>query len=178
MMIEQSGIWLATLIAPFVQEDAAVFGTAAAAAARLADPVGLYWVLLLGLTLSDLWKYWVGRLAHIHPWARKMAEKPTVSGLADTVRRNLMLAMLAARFIPGTRIPLYLAAGYFKAPFWLFAISVVITAALYAGLVFALLHKLGAMAGEHVLVWAPVVAIAMVGLTILAGWLRARKQPT
>ena len=67
---------------------------------------------------------------------------------------------MAARFIPGTRLALYIASGYFKAPQAPFFLWVIGTAILYTGLVFGLFHAVGAVAGEAAKVWLPVIAIS------------------
>jgi membrane protein DedA with SNARE-associated domain len=170
----EHGLYMGVLLAPFVQEDAAVFGAAAASVSGAGNPVALFAVLVLGITGSDTWKYWAGRLAHLHPWAARMAAKPAVAKARDTVVKRLFLAMLIARFVPGTRIPLYVAAGVFKAPFWTFFVYVVLTAIAYAVLAFSLLHLLGKAAGEAAAHVAAPVAIVVVASLLLAGWVRNR----
>jgi len=132
------------MAAPFVQEDAAVIGAAAAAAA---DP-GRAWIWLcacaVGLIASDLWKYWLGVLAHRSPRLARLAAKPQVAAARTTVVRRLGVALLIARFVPGTRIPLYIAAGYARAPFAKFAAFVAASALIYILLAYAIARALGA----------------------------------
>lgn len=159
-------VYAGLFFAPFVQEDAAVIGAAGASAMGLATPAGAYLVALAGLTVSDLWKYWAGRYAATHGWAQRLIAKPGVCAAKERVLRHLAKTMFAARFIPGTRIPLYLAAGAFGAPFWPFLAYIVLSAALYVGLVFALVKGLGALVGREAALWIPAVAL-VAGLTYL-----------
>ena len=159
----------------FVQEDAAVIAGAAAAAAGAGEPALIFAAMLLGFAVSDSWKYWVGRLALTHQWARKIADRPGVRAARDRVVNRLGLSLLAVRFIPGTRIPFYVASGFFRAPFAKYFAFIVLAAACYLCAAFALFFALGEVAGAHARRWLPWVALTMVALVI--GWQvwRARK---
>lgn len=167
------GLYLGFLIAPFIQEDAAVVGAAAASSAGGGDSLWLFAAILAGLTLSDLWKYWAGRAARTHRWARRYAEKPSVLAVRERIVNRLGLTLLTVRFVPGTRIPFYVASGFFKAPFALFAVFVTLSAALYVAVAFVLFHLLGMALGEQVKQLLPVAAILLVlGLVAWHGFRR------
>jgi membrane protein DedA with SNARE-associated domain len=171
------GLYAGVFIAPFVQEDAAFIGTAALSAGGHGISWLLFAVLIIGTTCSDVWKYWAGRAAHLHPWTARMAARPAVQKARETVVTRLFLAMLVARFVPGTRIPLYVAAGVFHAPFPRFFFYVVTTAIAYGAAAFALLHLLGAAAGEAAAHYAAPVAIGAVVAILAISWLRTRLRP-
>ena len=157
-----SAEWLAllcALVTPFVQEDAAVLVAASASVTGMANPVAIFIAVTIGLTASDLWKYWLGRAAITQPWARKHAEGPRVAKAKDGIVNNLGKSLLVARFVPGARIPLYIAAGFFKASFLKFAMFIMLSAVLYIGLAFALFHLLGEVAGENAKKYLPIVAL-------------------
>jgi len=169
-------VYVIVFFAPFVQEDAAVFGAASAAAMGQGDPAILFAVTLAGLTLSDLWKYWAGAFAKRIPRFAKWVNDPRVLAAREGVLKRLGLTLLAARFVPGTRIPLYVACGVFHAPFGRFSAYVILSGALYIGLAFALLRLVGEAAGERVHAIAPFVAIGVVALVIgISAWRRRRK---
>ncbi|MEZ5946796.1 MAG: hypothetical protein R3C13_07840 [Hyphomonas sp.] len=165
------GIYLVVFIGPFIQEDAAIVGAAAASAGGAGDPTAIFTLLLIGLVLSDVWKYWAGRYAVTHPKVRHYAEKPRVLAFKDRIFTRLGLSLLTVRFVPGTRIPFYLAAGFFKAPFPKFIIILCSTALLYVTLAFALFHFLGMALGEEVRQWMPlaviVIVLVMVGIEVV-----------
>lgn len=167
-------LWLAFL-GPFVQEDAAILGAATAAATGAGDAAGLFIATFLGLLASDGWKYWIGYYAHAHPWARKKAMHPKVEAARAQVLGNLWVALLTARFVPGTRIPLYVACGYFKAPFWRYLVMIAATGLLYLTIAFAAIAALGAAVGEHL----PIVLGVIVGVLVLGligyYWLKRRR---
>lgn len=155
------GIYAILVLGPFIQEDAAVIGGASAAAAGMGEAGLLLSSVLIGLSLSDIWKYWAGRAAIGHSWAKKIAARPGVCAARDRVHDKLAISLVVVRFVPGTRIPFYLASGFFKAPFWRFAIFLVLSGALYIGLMYGLFHAFGQVAGEQLKGWLPIAAIAI-----------------
>ncbi len=155
-------LWLAFL-GPFVQEDAAVLGVATAAATGAGNATGLFLATFAGLLVSDGWKYWIGYFAHANAWARSKAMHPKVEAARTQVLGNLWLALLTARFVPGTRIPLYIACGYFKAPFWRFLVMIAVTGLMYLTIAFVAIAALGAAVGERL----PIVLGVIVGLAVL-----------
>lgn len=166
------------LIGPFVQEDAAVVAAATFATMAGQSPALAYLAVLAGLILSDVWKYWAGRLARTHSWAKKFSQKPGVLAARDKVVNRLGMTMMTARFVPGTRIPLYVASGFFLAPFWRFFLFMSASAVVYVSLVFSAFFVLGAVAGEAAKAYLPLVGVAVV-LTILGvTFLRSRRRRT
>jgi len=161
------GIYALVAIGPFIQEDAAILSAAAASAAGAGTPSILFVTLLVGLSLSDLWKYWLGRAALRYEWSRKFSEKPGVAAARENVVTRLGLSLITARFVPGTRVPLYIACGFFKAPFLKVACYVIFSAFVYVAIAFTLFHSLGEIAGERIHTYAPIVAVVVVGFFVV-----------
>ena len=166
----------ALFLTPFLQEDFGVILAAAASLAGAAPTAFLGAAILTGLIASDAWKYWMGRLARRYQWAHKFAEKPGVSIAGDLIRKEFLQTMLTARFVPGTRIPTYIAAGFFKAHYPKYVLTLAFTASLYIVIVFSLFHTVGAVAGEEAVVWLPAVAIALLVAYILFRWINHRRR--
>ena len=164
-------LYAAIFLLPFWQEDLAVIGAATASLNNAAPTPFLIIAILAGLVASDAWKYWVGRFARRYQWAHKFAEKPGVSIAGDLIRKEFMQTMLTARFVPGTRIPTYVAAGFFKAPYPRYVLILIFTASLYVGIMFSLFHGLGAVAGEKAKVWLPIAAVGLLAAYIIFRWL-------
>ena len=162
-------LYLAIFLLPFIQEDAAVIGAATASIMGLAPTSFLVAAIISGLIASDAWKYWIGRLARRYSWAHKFAEKPGVSVAGDLVRKEFVQTMLTARFVPGTRIPTYVACGFFKANYAKYLVVLMMTAALYVAIMFTLFHVGGEVAGEQAKIWLPVTAV-----TFLVGYVGFR----
>lgn len=166
----------ALFLTPFLQEDFGVILAAAASLAGAAPTAFLAAAILTGLVASDAWKYWMGRLARRYQWAHKFAEKPGVSVAGDLIRKEFLQTMLTARFVPGTRIPTYIAAGFFKAHYPKYVLTLAFTASLYIGVVFGVFHTVGAVAGEEAIAWLPLIAISLVVAYILFRWINHRRR--
>jgi len=169
----QGWVYALILIAPFIQEDTAVVGAATYSMTDSANPWLCLLFLILGITASDLWKYWIGRAAHVFAWTRRQAERPAVLAARDRVHNHLLKTLLVARFVVGTRIPLFIAAGLFKAPFKKVATIVSISAFVYGALVFAIFHALGRILGEQAERTIPFIALGIVALVLLFQFVRA-----
>lgn len=167
-------LYVGIFLLPFVQEDAAVIAAATASLAGMAPTAALVAVVFAGLIGSDAWKYWLGRLARRHPWAHRFAEKPGVVIAGSLIRREFVQTMLTARFVPGTRIPTYIACGFFKAPYGRYILTLAATAVLYLLLMFGLFHSVGAVAGEKAAFYLPIAALGLLAAYIVFRWLRHR----
>jgi membrane protein DedA with SNARE-associated domain len=167
---------LAVFLLPFVQEDVAVVTAATASLSGAAPTLAFYASVLAGLVLSDVWKYWLGYFARRNRWAHKFAEKPGVSVAGDLVRTELVKTLFAARYIPGTRIPTYVACGFFRTPYLRFVFLVVLTAFTYVTIMFALFHTVGAVAGASAKYWLPAIAVALVSGYVFSRWLKHRNN--
>ncbi len=173
------GVYLCLLIVPFIQADAAVLGAASISLSGVANVAVIFFFIVLGLSFSDVGKYWLGQIARSHPWAMKYAQTPAVEKAQQLVHEKFKMAMITARFIPGTRMALYIGAGYFQAPWVKFTLWIVGTAIVYVGIIFGLFHAAGAVAGEAAKIWLPVIALGMFAL-LMGGRLvlnKFRPQP-
>ncbi len=175
-MLTGMALYLALFVLPFVQEDAAVIGAATASLGGAGSTGLIVLSVMCGLVCSDAWKYWLGHFARRHRWAHKFAEKPGVSVAGDLVRKEFIQTMLTARFVPGTRIPTYIACGFFQADYPRYVIVLIMTASLYVGLMFVLFHTVGAVVGEQAKVWLPVIAIAILTLYVAYRWIRHKRN--
>ncbi len=164
-------LYLVIFLLPFWQEDVAVIAAATASLSNAAPTPLLVIAILAGLVGSDAWKYWIGRLGRRYQWAHKFAEKPGVSIAGDLIRKEFVQTMLTARFVPGTRIPTYIAAGFFKAAYPKYVLTLIFTAALYVGIMFTLFHALGDIVGEKATFWLPIGAVVILVGYILFRWL-------
>ncbi len=164
-------LYASIFVLPFIQEDAAVIAAATVSLAGVAPTSAIFAVFLIGLIGSDAWKYWLGRLARHHQWAHKFAEKPGVSIAGDLIRQEFVQTMSTARFVPGTRIPTYIACGFFKVHYGKYILTLSATALLYAVVMFGLFHWIGAVAGENAKIWLPVIAVVALAIYIVIRWL-------
>ncbi|MFZ0710738.1 MAG: VTT domain-containing protein [Terrimicrobiaceae bacterium] len=107
----------------------------------------------LGIWLGDLGLYglarYFGRPVLGRFGLRKATEKLNQS--EAWFARHGSLALVICRFVPGTRLPTFLAAGILRMPAARFAAITGILAASWVGLFFAVLHRLGRETGRSVL---------------------------
>ena len=169
-------VYIFSLLGPFWQEDAAVAFAATASATKMGKPLWIFVAIYIGLFLSDAWKYWIGRWALKVPRFGKYAEKKHVGDLKDKVKNNLLTTLFAARFIPLTRIPAYVACGYFHINYAKFCVYIAITAFVYVSLAFAICHALGELLGDN-LKWAlPAIGVPLVVILLGYNYWRVKKN--
>lgn len=178
-------LYLGIFAGPFVQEDAAVI---AAATLSSHDPQHfpfVFFVILFGLFVSDIWKYWIGYSAHASARARKWAEKDKVMALQDKVQRHAVMTLLTARFLPLARVPAYIACGYFKMNYAKFCIIIFATALLYCIVIFAAIHQLGEAFGDDMEMFLGIAVcvvilllVSFVGIKALLSHRAGRKAKT
>lgn len=152
-----------------------MIAAATASITGLAPTPILFLAILAGLVASDAWKYWLGHAARSHAWAHKFAEKPGVSVAGDLVRNELIRTMYMARFVPGTRVPTYVACGFFQTPYVKFVGILVMTAFTYVCIWMAIFHTVGAVAGEQARFVLPAIAVLYVSAYVLYRWMKHRK---
>lgn len=169
-------LYASIFLLPFVQEDVAVIAAATASLTGMEPTFLIFVAILAGLTASDIWKYWLGYAARSRQWAHKFAERKGVSVAGDLVRDELGKTLYVARFVPGTRIPTYIACGFFIVPYIKFVGLVILTAFTYVAISFALFHTVGAVAGEQAKFWLPVIAVVIIGSYLLFRWVRHKRN--
>ncbi|MEP3889911.1 MAG: VTT domain-containing protein [Hellea sp.] len=164
-------IYVGVFFGPFVQEDAAVLAAASLSANNPQYFPTMFFVILAGLILSDVWKYWIGWAALKNSRARAFAEKKHVADLQDKVQRYTLVTLFGARFLPLARIPAYVACGFFRVPYWKFCLMISLTATVYTIIIFTICHLLGEVMGEKFEWLLPIigisVALLLVGYQIL-----------
>lgn len=176
-------IYLSAFIAPFVQEDAAVLGAVTAFAHPAMDQMAsgplIVFAMLLGLIISDLWKYWLGWAGRTQAWAHRVSEKPGVAQVRSKIIENPGKTLLIARFVPGTRIPAYIAAGFFGVPFARFAMWIVVSAVAYTCVAWGLIATIGTVAGEKGQLYLAIgligAILVYVGYTMISNKLKSKR---
>ncbi len=172
-------LYAGIFVGPFVQEDAAVIAAATLSASDPQHFPTVFFVILFGLFLSDIWKYWIGYSAHASTRARKWAEKEHVMAMSDKVQRHALTTLLTARFVPLARVPAYIACGYFKMNYAKFCAIIFATALLYCIVIFSVIHVLGEVFGEKMEVVLGLIAggviVTFILIVAFRRWLAKRK---
>jgi membrane protein DedA with SNARE-associated domain len=173
-------IYLTAFIGPFVQEDAAILGAVTAFLHPDMDTMAsgplIVVAMLSGLIVSDLWKYWIGWAGRTQSWAQKMARQKSVEHVGSKMVAHPGKTLLFARFVPGTRIPAYVAAGFFAVPFGRFAFWVVTSAFAYTAAAWALLRTVGMVAGKTGQLYLAGALIGGLVIYAIIGAVKSRKS--
>ncbi len=168
--------YLIVFAAPFVQEDAAVVGTAALTAlGKLALGPALA-AIFLGLFFSDAWKYWIGWAALRNATGAEFSKKSKVLVLKEKVETFPFTTLMGARFIPLTRIPAYIACGFFGVSYTKYCIYIAITAGLYIAIFFAAFHYLGVVMAEQLKWILPIIGVLFVAIVLGASYVKSRAK--
>ncbi len=167
-LLQQAGPWIYLVIAigPYIQEDAALVTAAGLSLQPGANVPAIFLAILVGLFCSDYWKYWIGRWGRTHKKAEAIAGNKRITEAGRLVTKRLAVTVMAAKFIPGTRVPTYVAAGFFKAHHGKFSLVLFLSGLIYVSAAFGLFHMLGEVAGEAASKWVPIAVIGLV-VTIL-----------
>src|SRR5947207_7522783 len=164
----------------FVSEDAAAVSSALSIfGGPFSWRVGLL-SCFAGIWLGDLGLYSLARCAGknlLHTrWARRFADPCAINRCEKVFSRHSSVALITSRFVPGTRLPTYLAAGLFGMPLRRFALITAIGGLVWVSGVFALTK----IFGTHVLLWftsgqTKIASVVLTGLVVLGAILLLRK---
>ena len=113
-------MWLGAslALATLVSEDATTLGAGVLVAShRLTAVEAITWISL-GIWIGDIGLFAAGRLARRIPpvarWIDRRWSPTQLSVLSDRLDRGTGPAVFLSRFMPGSRVPLYVAAGLFR----------------------------------------------------------------
>lgn len=132
--------------------------------------------LSLGITIGDMGLYVIGR--YFGPWvrSRKWVKEESYDRARELLEKNLVTAVIAARFLPGTRIPVFVGSGLFQASPWKFLVVAQIASLLWTTFLLTVTVHLGRMVlpflGEMKWPILGGVATMIVALT----WLKKRRD--
>ena len=162
------GIALATL----VSEDATVVAAGIAVGDGVLGLAPAIAACAAGIYLGDLGLWATGRLAgrRVLTWRRIAAYRESVRGAAGWIDRHPGLAVIGSRFVPGTRLPLYVAAGAEGTRPFAFMVWSLVAVLIWTPLLVSLVAVLGGSLGGNLEGWTGgswfVRALLLAGLVI------------
>lgn len=160
---------LAIILATFILEDAATVGVGVlAASGDVGIIIGLI-SLYIGIVLGDFGLYGLGRLAITHPRIRSWVEHKKVARVKDWLHESVTPTVITTRFLPGMRLPTYLACGFFKVPFRKFATPVLIAVVLWTPFLFTASYLFGYYTLDWLGLWRWPIALAALLILFLVG---------
>ncbi len=143
-----SGVQFLTIILlTFVSEDLTSIGSALLAYTG-ALPWGIAWSgAFVGIWMGDALLYAFARVfggrLRAAGWAKGMLDSPRVKDAEGWFKKRGMAVLWICRWIPGTRLPSYLAAGFVRLPFLPFLWVTGLMALLWTVLIFAMTSVVG-----------------------------------
>lgn len=149
----------------FVSEDAAALGAAViVASGALSWPLG-FAAAFLGIWLGDLWLYAMARLIGA-PFLKRMKCDVALERSRARLARSGSFALILIRFVPGLRLPGYLAAGAVSFPLARFVLVTGLAAAVWVTGIFFTVRWLGVGEISWLQQHASSLAFGLLGLVV------------
>lgn len=162
------------VLATFVLEDAAIAGAAILATMGLVDPTLALASLIFGIFAGDLGLYALGAATRRLSWTRGLARHPHLARSAAWLRARAGRTLILARFLPGFRLPIYVASGMVDISLPLFAVLTLSAGLVWTVVIFETILLLGQAQAEELRVIAWIAAAALLLGTLLVPRIIAR----
>ncbi len=170
---------ISILVSTFFLEDAAIGYAALLAATGMIAPQLAFAVLFAGIYLGDVGLYFLGAAARRHERARRLIGEGRIAAARKWLRRRSVLALVGARMVPGSRLPIYAASGFLHMPFLTFAAATAAASLAWTGAIFSGIYAFGMHAaelfGDFKYAAAGIVAAAVLIGPLVSARLIARK---
>ncbi|MFN0059632.1 MAG: VTT domain-containing protein [Planctomycetota bacterium] len=162
-------------VGTFIHEDAVtVFGGQLVAEDKMSF-FAAYAGLATGITIGDLALYGLGRWCGPRLVSWGIVSETRLVQANAWFQRNLLVAVLVSRCLPGMRLATFVAAGISRASMMRFLVAVVIAVLIWTLLLLGLVSNLDAAVKEHLGAWKWPVRIGLiVGVVALQWWLVRR----
>lgn len=167
---------LIIILATFILEDAATVLTAIQVQLQTLQPATALIALYCGIVLGDVGLYGLGYLAARWPPARRWVETPERDIQRKWLTQKLFKVVFISRFVPGTRLPLYTACGFFNAGLRTFTLATLAATLIWTTALFALSLRVGNFLLTHLGAWRWVGILGFVLVILIMGRLAARMQ--
>ena len=109
----------------FILEDPTTVGSGLLVAEGKMNYYAAFLGLSLGIAAGDFGLYWIGRLASGRIFSFLKLDRQKVLTAGAWYNRNLLTAVLGSRFVPGMRLPTYVAAGLLRVSPWKFLFAAI-----------------------------------------------------
>lgn len=149
------------VLSTFILEDAATIAAALLAAEGFIDPVLGLSALYTGIVVGDLLLYGIGRYAAGHPRTVRFVGQRRIKRGRTWLHHRLAPALIGARFLPGMRLPTYIASGFLKVSFFRFAMIAIAATAAWTGIFYFLIFRYGSYVIDFFGQWAWVIGVVL-----------------
>jgi membrane protein DedA with SNARE-associated domain len=153
----------------FIQEDVPTVTAAVLAAAGNLTWSAAFWGCFLGIWVGDALLYSVarffGRPIMNRPFARRFFDSNSIARSERWFDEKGSWLLVSSRFLPGSRLPTYLAAGFLRLNVWRFLAITAATVGVWTGLLFLVARTAGAGLVEILRTWN--TGVAAIWLSVL-----------
>lgn len=184
----QAALAVSIFFATFIYEDgAALLAATLSASGSLDSRIGLL-STFLGIWVGDMGLYGLGssfgRRTAKSRWLQKYLRPESLTKAEAWFARHGSLALVMSRAIPGSRLPLYLAAGALRFPVRLFAKTTAACSAVWVSTIFAIWRFIPRTSSGHqkLLPWLLTALLLFAPWLLsesarsLGGWFRKRES--
>jgi membrane protein DedA with SNARE-associated domain len=167
---------LSILVSTFFLEDAAIGYAALLATGGMIGPRTAFIVLFLGIYFGDLGLYFLGAAARRYAPARRQIGEGRLARAHRWLGRHVLLTLIGARLVPGSRLPVYAASGFLQVPLAAFAATTGVASLVWTGVLFSVIYFFGLHATElfgafKYAVAAIFIAVVVIGPILSARWI-------
>jgi membrane protein DedA with SNARE-associated domain len=134
---------VAVAIASMFLEDVTVVFAGVMSSDHYISPLVAVLAVIFGIGFTDFLFYALGSLARTHERLARFVEHERAAPFKDWIHDQLTTTVLTARFLPGFRLPIFLACGFFGVPFKRFAPIVLISDVVWSVVLFGIAYLFG-----------------------------------
>ncbi|MGE3842964.1 MAG: DedA family protein [Vicinamibacterales bacterium] len=169
-------LWMGLAAGTLVSEDLACITAGLLIQQGAIDPLAGVTACALGIYAGDLGLWSLGRLSRRlgdMPWVvRKWMVTPQALSLREGLLRRSGVALFCSRFLPGTRLPLYVGAGFVGVTCGVFSRWVLLGISLWTPLIVLMTAALGNLFVDRVramlhAAWFVDVGVALAAVAVL-----------
>ena len=164
---------LTLFAATFVAEDVATIAAGVLVSQTGADAFAALSGVILGTAIGDLALYALGRWGGDTKMGRKLRARADVMRTESWIAGRVLALVFAARFLPGSRLPIYTASGLVAAPLGPVAAIIIITTPFWTGTLFAMAHYAGEAGAQQLIAAALPAGLALMMGALGFRWVKA-----
>jgi len=162
----------ALFLIPFLHEDVAILGGSLMIVEHRLPFVPALASLYAGMVASDFFLFGLGALARRNQWVRRILLRPSAEKLGLWLSGHVVGMMVLARFVPGLMFPVYVGCGLYAVSFARFALTTIVTAAIYLPIVLFVIIQFGETILSSLGYWSWFVAFALLVVAAM-NWARS-----
>ena len=120
-----------------------------AADGSIGVPIALF-SLYAGIVFGDIGLYGLGWLASTHPRLARYVDHDFIAPFRTWLETRYVLTVFSARFIPGSRLPTYIASGFFRSTLSTFILTAIVATSVWTTLLFSASYWFGNVTSEWI----------------------------